>query len=527
MLFGAGLFTLFLCFALGVITIARQVPWQDEVFVGSTAWSMLQSHGPRLSVLSQYPHSGSPLPFYGPVSFEVAAALMRWFGLSPLPWRLICLAGVALTAFSGTALVRTAGGDRWAQLATALTLTLSGTITNFLPGRWDSVTIGLFLLGMLPLAQVSQGQGRSRTWSLILSGGCMGIALGSTPRTLTLVSALVISALLTALLFRDLLRPILITAGISVAAAFVLHSALLWPWGLTPFSWLAFVRQATRGDTVNATAFMGGRPWQLDVPHHKIALILLLTLIMIAACGIRSALNAKPNAKQREVFLACRVFLGIFAIANIAQMLLLVANPLTQGPFWMPQTVIAAMCWLRWESMSFKRLGLIAASLTAAILVALMLKEVQLVAVTLLTWNRRDTAGLAAFVRRSVPAASVIYGPVGGYFYPVEMAGRQYLYTNEETTPGLVSEPRANIGDKLDSETCAKATYLIWPKAQAPEMPQPVRDRLLAQSAEFDAPRISPFRQSILKRISPEGNDYGYPDTAIYRLRGIPDCAHR
>ena len=100
-------------FANTVVT-EREGAWEDEIFAVSTAWSIVHSKPPHLSVLAQYPGTGSPLRFYGPVSFEAEALLIRMFGLSATVWRLVCLAGVILSIWAALRLVHLAGGDKWA-----------------------------------------------------------------------------------------------------------------------------------------------------------------------------------------------------------------------------------------------------------------------------------------------------------------------------------------------------------------------------------------------------------------------------
>ena len=65
--------------------------------------------------------------------------LIRAFGLSATVWRLACLAGVILSIWASVALVKLAGGDKWARYITALIIALSGSVAPF-PGRWDAVT---------------------------------------------------------------------------------------------------------------------------------------------------------------------------------------------------------------------------------------------------------------------------------------------------------------------------------------------------------------------------------------------------
>lgn len=143
----AGIAAVVLVLLANTVVTVREGAWEDEIFAVSTAWSMVHSKPPDLSVLAQYPGTGSPLRFYGPVSFEAEALLIRSFGLSATVWRLACLAGVILSIWASLRLVNLAGGDNRAGLITASIIALSGSVAPF-PGRWDAVTSGLFLTGL-------------------------------------------------------------------------------------------------------------------------------------------------------------------------------------------------------------------------------------------------------------------------------------------------------------------------------------------------------------------------------------------
>ena len=60
-----------------------------------------------------------------------------------------CFLGVILCVFVCRDWSKLAGGDKWAQLITALIIALSESVGVTLPGRWDAVTSGLFLSGVL------------------------------------------------------------------------------------------------------------------------------------------------------------------------------------------------------------------------------------------------------------------------------------------------------------------------------------------------------------------------------------------
>ena len=123
-LYFAGLFAIVVALAISALTTERQAAWEDEIFAVSTGWSIARSQPPILSVLAQYPGTGSPIKFYGPVSFEAEASLIRLFGLSLSLWRMVCVAGVAFSIWAAMRLVHVAGGDKWAEVITGLIIAL-------------------------------------------------------------------------------------------------------------------------------------------------------------------------------------------------------------------------------------------------------------------------------------------------------------------------------------------------------------------------------------------------------------------
>ncbi len=525
-LFIAGLSGLLLLLLVDFMTIGRQASWQDEIFFVSTGWSLAQSKAPIMSVMEQYPRTDSPIQFYGPVSFEVDAQLIRVLGLSLIAWRFLCLVGVILTLLLSSSLVKLAGGDRWAQLITALIIGLAQSVNSNLPGRFDAVTTALFLSGLLLLLRGADVGGRALFWGAILGGALIGVALGSTPRSLTLSLAAAISALLTAVGFRKVRKRFLFgTAAIFVIAVSV-QSLLLLPWGMNSLSWYAYVRQATKVDTINATSVVGQGTWDFDLHWHKATFLVLLLLILTGLLGALAQRGRGTNKKK----IALKFFLTAFAVVNLSLMMLLLAHPLGQSPYWLPPVVVGVMCWFDLEIFKARALGPIAAGLVGACMSVLIFQNVQNILSAVLTWNRRNNADLTRFVKRTVEPGSVVYGPVSGYFYPVELAGAKYLYLSEQARAGRFSEPGASMADKLEEEICAHSTYTMWPEtnplhhSEGEPMPQALRERLLPRLAELSQPPLSAWKEGLLDRLPPIAGKYGFPDVAIYPLKSLGHC---
>jgi hypothetical protein len=518
-----GICAILLVLSMNLIIMERQEPWEDEIFAVSTGWSLAGSQGATLSVLADYPKTVSPIKFYGPVSFEAEALLIHVFGLSLHAWRLACFLGVLLCVVVSSSLVKLSGGDIWAQLIAALIIALSGAVGVTLPGRWDAVSAGLFLSGLLVFLGGLEAAGRLHLRRSALAGVLVGLALASTPRVLTLTLAASVATVITGLCFAKFRSFFLLGSFVMFLTAFSVQTLLLLPWGENSISWYSFLKHATRGDSINATPLTGQGAWSLDLQHHKTITFLLFTIL------ISCVLNASSR-KLRTDFekMPLKVFLAVFAVTNLVLMLVVLANTLGQATFWLPPVICAAMCWFEWD-LGRKGRATVALSLATFCLLLLFLEEAEHAAVLALTWNRRSTVALTDFVRRTVPPASVVYGPIGGYFYPVELSGSQYLYPYERTTPGLYSNTGASAGDRLDERICSHRTYAMWPKpdpAQHPEvqlMPEALRERLRGPVAEFDQPALAEWKDLLLKKMEGVGSKYGFPDVVIYSL-GSSNC---
>ena len=525
-LFAAGLFGLFLLLLADAFTISRQASWQDEIFVVSTGLSVARSQAPIQSVMAQYPRADSPIRFYGPVSFVADAELIRWFGLSITAWRLACLGGVVLTLLFSALLVRFAGGDKWAQLVAALIIGLTGSFGS-LPGRWDAVTSGLFLGAILFLLRGVQGQPRALGWQAALAGVFIGLTLGSTPRSLTLNAAAMVATAVVAVCFRRTRRRLLLGTAMMQGTAISVQTLLLLPWGLNPFSWYAYVRQATKDDAINATSVAGHGAFDFDLRYHKIFFVTFLSLLII---GVMAAIARRKPLEEDEKTLP-RAFLGLFAASNLVLMLLLLSQALGQSAYWLPPVVIATMCWFDWSLIRVGPGRPVVAAATFACLLVLALGDIQRLAPIMLTWNRRSNANITAFVRQTLKSNAVVYGPVSGDFYPVELAGATYLYVAENARAGRISEPRASVADKLEESICTHPTYVIWPEANSADeiqqepMPGALRERLQSKAGEFKQPPLSRWQEKLVDNIGLVIGKYGFPDTVIYQLKSLRGCA--
>jgi hypothetical protein len=513
--------------------INRLAPWEDELFFVSTGLSIARSEAPVGSVMELYPQLDSPIRFYGPVSFEAAALLIRGFGLSMRTWRFVCFGGVILNLLVAVRLIRLGGGDEWGQLITALTLAISGFTAAMQPGRWDFVTSALFFSGLLVLLPGIEAGRNALVWRAALSGVLIGCSLGSTPRALTLAMAGSVAVSLLLLLFPRIRRNLLLGSLGAGAVAVLVQNILFLPWGFNSLSWYAYVRWATKQNPENATPISGTGTWGLGLQHHTTLILVALCLLGATLCNVLPRLSS-AFAHDKLLF---RVFLAFFAAANLALMLLLTRGALGLSGFWLTPVLVALMCWFDWRSIVGTRLGILAAAFVGVALLTILFQAVRPVLAISLTWNRRNVPNLTAFVRQTVPEHAVIYGPISGYLYPVEMAGRTYLYTYEQerqVLPWLPANPHLDaavpVAQELDALICDQTAYVMWPvpdpvrqPAEEP-MPETLRARLGPKVAEFRQPPLSKRRDAILKEIGEIGGKYGFPDVAIFRLKSPQPC---
>jgi hypothetical protein len=511
----------------------RLTAWQDELFVVSAGLSIARSEPPIESVMGLYPQSDSPIKFYGPVSFEAEALLIRVFGLSLEAWRLACFVGVIFNLLIAVSLVRLGGGDGWAQLITILTLGISGFTAAMQPGRWDFVTSGLFFGGLLVLLPGIDAGLRSLLWRTALAGALIGWSLGSTPRALTLIFAAFLASSLLLLLYPKSWRNLLLGALGTGAVVALVHNTLLFPWGLNSFSWYSYVRKSTKLNPQNATPLTGTGGWGLDLNHHKTLVLIALCLFAATLCRI-AARRGFSGASGKRFF---RVFLALFAAGNLTMMLLLTRGSLGLSSFWLTPVVVALMCWFDWGSPAATRLSTLAVAFLGCALLVLLIQGARQVTAIALTWSRRSNSDLLSFVKQNVPEHAVVYGPISGYLYPVEMAGRTYLYLYEQerqVLPWLPQNPHSDIAvpatQEFDAQICAQPVYVMWPVPDSVRqpleepMPETIRARLGEKVAEFHQPPLSSWRETILKGIGQVAGKYGFPDVAIFRLNRQRPC---
>jgi hypothetical protein len=364
----------------------------------------------------------------------------------------------------------------------------------------------------------------------------VGCSLGSTPRALRLTLAAVIAASLLMLFFPEIRKNLLLGGLGTVSIAVLVQNFLLLPWGLNSFTWYVYVRKATRLNPQNATPITGTGDWGVDLHHHKSLALVALFLLAASLCGAARRLG--PPYMNGKILL--RVFLALFAGTNLVLMLLLTRGSLGLSGFWLTPVVIAVMCWFDGHSLTTTKLGALAATFVVAALLILVFQGVQQVVTIALTWSRRSTADITAFVRQSLPERAVIYGPIDGYLYPVEIAGRAYLYLYEQerqVLPWMPANPNVDaavpVTQELDDQICTQPAYVIWPipdplhQPQEEPMPETLRARLGSKIVELRQPPLARWKETLLEEAGQIGGKYGFPDVAISQLRSLGTCGKR
>jgi len=144
-------------------------------------------------------------------------------------------------------------------------------------------------------------------------------------------------------------------------------------------------------------------------------------------------------------------------------------------------------------------------------------------------WAQRDPVPRAQAIAAAIPPASLVYGPVGQYFYPTFESGSDYRYLTERTTPGLSSVP-----DRIDTQTpmsdaCHRAAYLVWPTGDAAE-PLPILPRAtMRRVADHSMSPQRPGRfEQMMEKVPGGRSDIDDEGFAVYRLQMDPQyCGQR
>ena len=447
-----------------VVLEGREPTWEDELTVQSTAWSLAHGGPPNMSVDGIYPHNISPERFFGPVSFSVGTALMKLFGLKMWPWRMVCfLLGQSLMVLSSAFLLRLAGRSQRIVLAGAGVTAISSTYCLLLPGRWDPDTFALILAGIALLLYAVKASPASLAYEACGAGVLFGIAAGSTPRALPPLAAVGCGIVASAFIDAGKRSRFLIAGIVAAVSGVATDAMLLAPMGMSPWSWLQFVRNASRKDPIACPPFLGGW-WEPEFSTHKMVIILAVLLLatgFISALAQRRRQGSAPGDFQGT--------LSVMALANLAISVLVVSRFLGYAIFWLPLLPAVSFCWISRDSFRESRMRYVIASLVCLEVLLPTVLETKRVNSEVKLWKNRDPQTLLAEIRKSIPPGSIVFGPVGGYFFPVEQSGSRYLYLEDDITPGLILDDDSSAYRQraLDAAACTAPTFAAWPSNDA------------------------------------------------------------
>ncbi len=460
-----------------VIVEGREPTWGDELYPLSTAWSIMHGRPANLSVDGMFPHDIPLVRFFGPVSFRAAVALIEMFGLKALPWRMLCfLFGISLIAVSSAFLLRLAGAGHWVVLGGTSAVLVSAAYCILFPGRWDPVTVGLIFAGILFLLHAVNGSAARLALLACAAGVLFGLATGSTPRALPLLAALACGVISAACV--DAVRRVrLLSAGtIAALLALATDAALLAPFGITPWTWLQFVRSASLGDPMDSSPLLGGQ-WNVEFHSHK-ALALLLGLLLVSGSLCAWAQRRGRGGAARTF----REALAVMALANLTLSLVLLSRFLDSAIFWLPFLVLASFSSIAWESLRSRGFRSLIAALVCVELLLPATFEVHRMYTAIKLWKGRAPRILLAEISSTIPRGSIVFGPVGGYFFPVEQSGSRYLNIYNDVTPGLAAgeDTEAYRERALDAAACTAPTFFLWPRDETGN-PLPLPDEIAQQ----------------------------------------------
>jgi hypothetical protein len=500
-LFAAG--TLIVLILAYIPLVRAHQGWEDEVFWFSTCLSMLRHQQPIPSVLDDFPGTHTPLRFYGPTLFWIGAWVLKTFGATMRSWRGFTFAGDLALLAAIAVLFRKIQGSWCAGAGAAFVFALSFNVSLWfsLPGRTDAWTLALIVLAIVlaSSAAAHEAEIRANMLRYLLFGVLVGLAATTTPRCWPLLFSMVI--LLPLLMRGQKLRSLfLVCAGCLTAIALIflpLHS--------TPWGHVSYVHHASSNDPVNAAPLMGGS-WGFG---HAITQIGYygIVLVILALLYLRRWREQEPFAR----------WLLLAGLLNLFGMVLLVSRALGTPTFWaFPLEIVAVMGLMlptrSWNIKAARVLGVV-------LLVYMALLRTARELPVFMHWGQRDPAAADAAIAAAVPAGSIVYGPVGGYFYPTLRAGSDYRYLIERTTPGLSS-----ASGELDKPTpmrdaCYRAAYLVWPAAPAseplPQLPHADMERIADHRA---APQATSRIERIAESLPAGRSDADEEAFTIYRL---------
>jgi hypothetical protein len=495
-----------LVFAYVPIIRAHQ-GWEDEIYWVSTCLSMLRHRGEAPSVLVDYPHPADPLRFYGPTVFWIGAGVLKLFGFSMRTWRSFTFAGnIAYLASVGLLFYRLRRSWTIAMGSVLFcSLSLGMSFGFSLPGRPDGWTLALFVLVLALVAKDAPedepSASMARRW--IAFGALLGVAVSTTPRVWPLAALMVV--LLPLLVPRRRLQTMALVAGVS----FAVWSLILLPLRTAPWSFVASVRHASTGDTVDVTPLMGGR-WGFG--HATTQIFYYGALLVVLGLVDMSRWWRIPRFQR---------WLIAVALLNLVTALLLTARALNMTTYWAFLLEIAALyAWT--ESAPPLRLR-IARGIGAVLVVFMVTLRIARELPTWMHWHARNPMVVEQELRANIPPGSVVYGLPGQYFYPALAIGADYRAPVDSALPGRASTPgQAGLPTPM-RDSCHAPAFLVWPAGKEsdplPPMPHAATERIANYA---NAPEQQSVLERIIERVPGGRSEADQKEFTIFRLHPDP-----
>jgi hypothetical protein len=495
--------------AFAYLTIIRtHQGWEDESYWASTCLSLLRHRAAIPSVLADFPRPANPLHFYGPTMFWVGTWVLKVFGFSMRTWRSFTFAGdIAYLTSIGVLFYRLRRS--WviatgAVLFCSLSIGMSFGIS--LPGRPDSWTLALIVLALAVVAKEAAedrpGAAMARRW--IGFGALLGVAASTTPRVWPLLFFLVILLpLLTA--HRGMQSALVAMAAVAVTSL-VVWSVILLPLRMSPWSFVASVRQASAGDSGDVSPLMGGS-WGFG---HSATQLLYYGAILLV-------IGLVDISRWRQITRFQRWLIAV-ALLNFAATLLLTARSLNMSAYWGFLLEIAALCaWMESAPEARRR---IARGIGVVLFIFMVALRVARELPPLMHWQQRNPMLVEQELRANIPPGSVVYGLLGRYFYPALAIGADFRSPVDTPIVGRASTPgHPGLPAPMRDACHAPAAFLVWPAGREseplPPMPYASPERVANYSG---APEQRSPAERIVEKI-PGGRSGEEPkEFAIYRL---------
>jgi hypothetical protein len=456
--------------------------WEDEIYWVSTGLSMLRHGGEIPSVLADYAQPADPLRFYGPTLFWLGVGALKVFGFSMRTWRSFTFVGnIAYLASIGVLFYRLRRS--WtiamgAVLFCSLSLGMSFGIS--LPGRPDAWALAVIVLALTLAAKDTPEDepAAAMPWRWIVFGALLGVAASTTPRVWPLLGLMVI------LLPLLVVRRRTLTMAVVVVSWLVVWSVILLPLRTTPWSFVASVRHASTGDTVDVSPLMGGR-WGFG---HSATQVAYYGALLVVLCLV-------DISRWRQVARFQHWLLAV-ALLNFAATLVLTARSLNMITYWGFLLEIAAF--YAWTE-SAPRLRLrIAWAIGAVLCLFMVTLRIARELPTLMHWRQRNPMLVEQELRANIPPGSLVYGRPGQYFYPALAIGADYRSPVDATDPGRASTPGQPGLPTPMRAACHAPAYLVWPAGPQSEPLPPMPHATLERIASYSNP---PEQRSAVERI--------------------------